>query len=335
MTHSNSSSDYYNPFFWCFFAIFFIPALCIVFLVETIKFGSRSLRKVVRQPETLVDHEVSEEADVTTKAEETPKINLAEDSPNLWDTFQTEVSEIGRVELPRGYVVFRYYASKGVVKGKLTITETAKAQRRKKPLSVTIEGECACIRDAAEVMRVKAEKAIASMPATNKSPRQKLSCGEILRQETAAESNTELPAIPAYLMSEDAEMHSGKELEPDPFTCFAVAPEVEKSAPKRRPISKPKQLQASYRGSLLAFGKEQRKLDDPEKGERSVWHFCVRIFDEMLQAEQPLWGNDLKRVIEESDVKIGDRVELGLVGETAVLIKGKPAKKKVWSLSKL
>lgn len=128
-------------------------------------------------------------------------------------------------------------------------------------------------------------------------------------------------------------------MEPDPWAQFAppeaVSVPQEVTASKRQQTKGEQKVQVKYRGTLVSFGREERKLDDPESGERQVRHFCVRIYDENLQAEQPLWGNDLQRVISEGNVKPGDRIELGVVGETAVLVKGKPRKKKVWALSKV
>jgi len=144
------------------------------------------------------------------------------------------------------------------------------------------------------------------------------------------------PEIPPYFIDDES-----ASMGPDPFEGLSEIPETVASTPipKEAPAPKRKkvkgQFQVKYQGTVMGFGREERKLDDPKKGERLVNHFCLRIYDEVLQAEHPLWGNDLQRVLKEENVKVGDRIELGVVGETEVMVRGKPAKKKVWALNKV
>ncbi len=253
-----------------------------------------------------------------------------------WEEPSWTTSQIGRVELPQGYVVFRYLASRGVVKGKLTVTETARSIKRKKPVVVLLEASCSSLSEATRAMKSKGEEALSELLAQKKgnAKKQLSDTPAAVRAQERDETPGDLE-IPMYLQSEDAEMQTGRELDHDPFGHFAVAPPEAETPKHRIAAPKPASAQVSYKGVLLSFGKENRILDNPKGGERNVQHYCVRIFDEHLQAEQPLWGNDLRRAIQESAVKLGDRIELGLVGETEVPVKGKPVRKKVWSLTKL
>ena len=242
-----------------------------------------------------------------------------------------ETSEIRLIELPKGHITFRY--DKGVARGRFTATQ--KTLRRSGLDAVDLTVHCPTLREANAALIARAEAVIASVKT-----------GKRTRKETRGATTESLDAprgemeVPPWIREEDAAMGMGQESS-DPFQHFAPDTQQASEEPVESPpvaphkSRRPEQTQISYKGTLAAFGMENRKLDDPKKGERTVRHFCVRIFDETLRAEHPLWGNDLKRVIEESGAKVGDRVEVGLIGESEILIKGKPTKKKIWSLVKL
>lgn len=324
----------WNPFYWIAYLLCSLPTYLmqlVFYLVGRVGMLVHHLVKARRDEEARAS--TAEVSEAPNSAVAKPRV---EKTTDLWGQPLNVLSEISRVELPQGYVVFRYLASQGVVKGKLTVTETARSGLRKKPITALLEGSCSSLSDASRTMKAKGEEAITSLLAQKrgKARKQPPDKSAAVRADGVEETPSALE-IPMYLRSEDAEMQSGRELAPDPFEHFATAP-PEAEAPKRRlPATTPANTEVSYKGVLLAFGKENRKLDDPVKGERNVQHFCVRIFDEQLQGEQPLWGNDLRRVLQESDAKVGDRVELGLIGETEVLVKGRKTKKKVWSMTKL
>ena len=324
----------WNPFYWIAYLLCSLPGWLLQLVFCLVGRSGMSIHRLVKtRREAKAEAGTAQASDGPSSVVAKPPVKETTDQ---WGQPSTIASEISRVELPQGYVVFRYLASQGIVKGKLTVTETARSGKRKKPIIVLLEGSCSSLSEATRTMKAKGEEALTSLLAqkkgiTKKQPPNKAAA---IRAGGVEQTPGDLE-IPMYLRSEDAEMQTGRELAPDPFEHFATSP-PEAEVPKRRLTApKPANTEVSYKGVLLTFGKENRKLDDPVKGERNVQHFCVRIFDEQLQAEQPLWGNDLRRVLEESDAKVGDRVELGLVGETEVLVKGRPTKKKVWSLTKL
>ncbi|MFB0936397.1 MAG: hypothetical protein QMB52_11555 [Propionivibrio sp.] len=324
----------WSPFYWIAYLLCSLPGWLLQLVFNLVGRSGMLIHRLVKA------RRAAKAEAGTAQVSDEPRSVVAkpsvEETTDQWGQPPTIASEISRVELPRGYVVFRYLASQGIVKGKLTVTETARSGKRKKPITVLVEGSCSSLSEATRTMKAKGEEALISLAAQKKgkTKNQRPGTTAAVRAEGMEGTPGDLE-IPMYLRSEDAEMQTGRELNPDPFEHFATSP-PEAEVPKRRLTApKPASTEVSYKGVLLAFGKENRKLDDPVKGERNVQHFCVRIFDEQLQAEQPLWGNDLRRVLEESDAKVGDRVELGLVGETEVLVKGRPTKKKVWSLTKL
>lgn len=324
----------WNPFYWVAYLLCSLPGWLLQFVFYLVGCLGMSVHRLVK-----MRREAKAEAG-TAQASDGPSSVVAkppvEETTDQWGQPSTIASEISRVELPQGYVVFRYLASQGIVKGKLTVTETARSGKRKKPITALLEGSCSSLSEATRTMKAKGEETLKSLLAQKKGNAKKQPPGKAaaVRAEGMEETPGDLE-IPMYLRSEDAEMQTGRELEPDPFEHFATSP-PEAEVPKRRLTApKPASTQVSYKGVLLAFGKENRILDNPKGGESNVQHYCVRIFDEHLQAEQPLWGNDLRRAIQESAVKLGDRIELGLVGETEVPVKGKTVRKKVWSLTKL
>lgn len=259
-----------------------------------------------------------------------------------WDEPEVLVSEVRLVELSKGYVVFRYYEQNGAVKGKLTVTSKALFKAIGKSVLINFDN-CPSIAEATKLVRGKGEAILASAKQTARKPKALADDQGAIREVSDAMEMPPYEDAPCFDIPPDLPPHHDYEatasMEPDPWAQFeaptVVPVQQEVSASKPRPAKGGQKVQVKYQGTLVSFGREERKLDDPVNGERLVRHFCVRIFDENLQAEQPLWGNDLQRVISEGNVKPGDRIELGVVGETAVLVKGKPTKKKVWALVKV
>lgn len=83
-----------------------------------------------------------------------------------------------------------------------------------------------------------------------------------------------------------------------------------------------------YRGALVSAG-----VRTHTSGKYDT--FGVTLDDEALGATQDLWGVDLERALAESGARIGDCIELGVVGTTPTSVRGKPAIKNIWSVEKL
>lgn len=288
----------------------------------------------------------------TTNAGQSTEMSVAVDtrcSPEIrqahlpavdWDTPEIVPMVIRRIELQKGYVVCRFWEQSGMVKGKLTVT----SRTLQKALGKTVimrEVKCDSIARAVESMRGQAEAVLASAPRVRQPESGAIKArvqDEVPQEIGQVPDMTSFPVnqegdvleVPPYISGDG---HGAGDLEPDPFEQFSVPEVAPKAVSTRKPGAEPTKV--SYRGTLISYGREPRKLDDPAEGERVITHFCVRIFDRELQAEQQLWGNDLQRVVTEAGVKIGDEINIGVVGETPVLIKGKPKKKKVWALTKI
>jgi hypothetical protein len=330
--------DFFNPFFLLAYLLCFVPAFVFAILRECTAHGIGLVREkntpqVVREPAGSK----KEESATTTPPHSAFKNGSKRPTPDAsWDSPDIEVSEIGRVELDdKGYVVFLFHKSKSVAKGRFT--STAKTLQRAGIRTVAIEVPCQTFAEALARMKEKAEDIIASAKERRKRVRTSNKAQESEKSPASGESKDDND-IPAYMAAEDEAMFCGQEMSQEsscPMPEFDDEPIVQTAtAPSRSaaPVAKPS---VCYRGTLQSFGMEPRKLVDPKNGDHVVNHYCVRIFDETLRAEQPLWGNDLQRVIEEASAVVGNRVELGLIGETSVLVKGKPRKKKIWSLTRL
>ncbi len=284
--------------------------------------------------ERNVEAEPVEQTSSEVASAKAPEIN--------WDESEVLVSEVRLVQLSKGHVVFRYWEQTGTVKGKLTVTSKALFKAIGKSVLINFDN-CPSIAEATKLVRGKGESILASAKQTARKPKVSADDQRVSREVPAAMDMPPYEDAPCFDIPPDLPPHHDYEatasMEPDPWAQFeaptVVPVKQEVSASKPRPAKGEQKVQVKYQGTLVSFGREERKLDDPDNGERLVRHFCVRIYDENLQAEQPLWGNDLQRVISEGNVKPGDRIALGVVGETAVLVKGKPRKKKVWALAKV
>lgn len=261
-----------------------------------------------------------------------------------WDEPEIVPSEIRRVELSKGFVVVRYNPATGTSVGKLTVTSKTLQKTLGTTLRISSSTNAATVAQATNDMKAKAEALFTVAKTTSKRTTRReagvvktTSAPEHVIAETPPNEPLMfddvpphvLPEIPPYFDERDDMESAG----PDPFVGFASTSDGETRAGRR---SEKVVAKVNYRGTLLGYGKEKRLLPG-ENGEeeREVKHFCVRIRDDDLMAEQPLWGNDLRRVLKEAHVRVGDRIDLGIVGEVPVLINGETKMKKVWSLKKL
>lgn len=335
-------------FEWMIYVLFagtsFLIGLVVYGIGKSFAWPVRRLMDQVRGEKVATEEKTEEKAKVAPMA--VPEINSAKAPVVDWDVPEIVAAEIRRIELKKGYVVFRFYEQSGTAKGKLTVTARALHKAIGKTVLLNLN-QCKTLVDATNVMRAKAETILASAAVTKTDASKGVKASSVQEFSAAGiPDSMEMPFMDempfADMISEIPPYFTDGDFVPmepdmgDPYEQFA-APEATKEAsrPMRKmPDTAPK-VEVKYRGILVGYGSEERKLDDPKKGERLVNHFCVRIHDEDLHTEQPLWGNDLQRVIKEANVQVGDRIELGVVGETPVMVRGKPRKKKVWTLTKV
>jgi len=276
----------------------------------------------------------------------TPEINSAKAPVVDWDEPEIVESDIRRIMLDKGYVVFRFHEQSGTVKGKLTVTAKSLHKGIGKTVLLNLD-QCKSLADANRIMRAKAE-AIFAAAAGKKAKASKVAKVPTVPEQLASgvPASAEMPVsvdslvddmppdMPAFFSDEDfasMEREMG-----DPFEQFAPpAAPVVVDRPRPRTRRAKRDFEVKYRGTLVSYGHEPRVLEDPKEGKREIQHFCVRIHDDELQAEHPLWGNDLQRVITEANVQVGERVELGFVGWTTVMVHGKSERKKLWAISKI
>lgn len=303
----------------------------------------RTAMSHLRQKKAVTEHQDADESiSAVPHVRDSPETSSAQAPLETWSESEVLVSDLRLVQLSKGHVVFRYWEQTGTVKGKLTVTSKALFKAIGKSVLINFDN-CPSIAEATKLVRGKGEAILASAKQTARKPKVSADDQRVSREVPAAMDMPPYEDAPCFDIPPDLPPHHDYEatasMEPDPWAQFeaptVVPVQQEVSASKPRPAKGEQKVQVKYQGTLVSFGREERKLDDPDNGERLVRHFCVRIYDENLQAEQPLWGNDLQRVISEANVKPGDRIELGVVGETAVLVKGKPRKKKVWALVKV
>ena len=347
MENKFSEWHFCNPFFWALCLMFVLPALFYLLVTELVKWivgvarnngatAAQQATQVVAAAQPVIQHAVNAGAGAVQRAVTPKKATVPTADLSLWAVQpDVEVFEIDRVELPKGYVVLRFYKAKAIAKGRFTAT--AKALQRAGVKTVDLEVSCLTIGQARTLMREKAQSIIDSAKAQASRARTPKVAAESEQVQACAMDSGD-GGIPAYLADEDAAIFRDPAWVSEPanaMPAFDDEPVVQAATAPVRSAPPAPNPSVCYRGTLQRFGMEKRTFSDPKKGDRIVNHFCVRIFDEALQAEQPLWGNDLQRVIEEGGAKVGDRVDLGLIGETSVMVRGKPQKKKVWSLTRL
>lgn len=144
------------------------------------------------------------------------------------------------------------------------------------------------------------------------------------------------PARPkAAMPKEIANLKTTQEPKPEVTTDTGSAsvPELQQIAEQPKPKERARKRGLSkvrYSGKVLAFG-PMRREDVPSPYDS----YRLLIDDEQLQAEHALWGVDLQRAITDGQINVGERVSVGIVGETEVLVKGVPTAKKVWDIQRL
>lgn len=333
---------------WMIYVLFagtsFLIGLVVYCVGKSFAWPVRRLMDRVRGEKVETDEKTEEVVQVAPMA--TPKINSAKAPVVDWDEPEVVESEIRRIELKKGYVVFRFHEQSGTVKGKLTVTSKALHKAIGKTVLLNLK-QCKSLADATNIMRAKAE-AIFAAATENKATASKVAKAPLVPEllEAGIPDSTEMPIMedmsfadmphdmPAFFS--DEEYASMERDTGDPYEQFAppAAPVVADQPKWKKPRGK-REFEVKYRGTLVSYGLEPRVLEDPKKGKREIQHFCVRIHDDELQAEHPLWGNDLQRVITESNVQVGERVELGFVGWTTVMVHGKSERKKLWAVSKI
>lgn len=247
---------------------------------------------------------------------------------SIWDAEEPEASEIRRIELGRkGAVVFRFYARKGEVSGKLSVTQRS----LKKALGETVQIStmpCTSLAQATELMTSRATAILQSATAvTSKQSKPSTS----VREQDGPPDYLDVPPWAAFDDSPPHFAQDGDMREPPLSGCPADSPPAApKPAPKR--TGGPVAVKVKYRGRIISFGKEARRMDD----ETTKQHYCVRLFDDDLKAEVAHWGNDLRRAVSEAGVGIGDRVEMGVVGNVPVNIGNNGTSRKIlWAMAKL
>lgn len=279
-----------------------------------------------------------EGADAAAVSIQAPEV--VETASAIWETPEIVASQIRRIEFhKKGYVVFSYYEKTGEVKGKLTVTSRA-TQKVVGKMIVLRHHSAANILDATAAMKAQAEAVLSAKNSQEVGHARQAS--DTAAQDSIPEWVTEMPSWDGPPPGWDASPPDSHEYANVERECDGGNPSDHHSAPVVHPepvrLQKKlpsKQADVTYQGILTGYGFEDRTMDDPKSGEKRIRQFCVRIHDQNLQAENQLWGNDLQRVITEAKVQVGERVELGVVGQTPVMVRGKPRNKKVWTLKKV
>lgn len=213
-------------------------------------------------------------------------------------------AELKRVDLKGAYLSIRFYENGGVAKAKLTIVAKAVQKRIGSPTLQLDDRQVTSMAQA--VMEFKAEAEERMSDDGSKARRAPI---PVVNDGTKDVVEKTPPTVPAPVpVSQDQE------------------PKIE--APPRKKLTSRKQI--SYRGVLIDSGLAPRN-----QGDRSFNQFRVLLHDDKLGGELPLWGADLERVLQETGVKPGDRIEASIVGDTEVLIKGNPRSKTIWAISKM
>jgi len=214
-------------------------------------------------------------------------------------------AELKRVDLKGAFLSIRYYEAERLAKAKLTISSKVVQKRVGSPVVQLEDRQVTSMAQAAEEFRISAEMRLAG----NGSNAEKIPIPDPVPDAVAV-----VPVV-------------------EPITApvpRSVAQDQEKKpampARKRAPSSK----RLSYRGVLIDSGVARRT-----QGNNSYNQYRVLLHDDNLGGEMPLWGTDLERVVNESGVKPGDQIEVAIVGETEVMIRGEPKPKTIWAISKV
>lgn len=134
------------------------------------------------------------------------------------------------------------------------------------------------------------------------------------------------------ILDEECEPKKTRQVKPiqDAQAPEKVEATEKRDQPKELVMSPPKKGVVTYRGKLLASGIAERSF-----GNKTSNSYGITFEDESLGSENKLWGADLERALKDSGAQTGDRIELVLIGESPVMIKGKPKTKNIWSIRKI
>ena len=290
--------DYGDMIIGVLFTVVGFVAGCLFYLVTTFVRGSyRAAVKTVEKAKATGEGESRLQVENEVTAVNAPALD-----ESLWKVEEVVAATLRRVELKGGYVSCRFYQNTGVVVAKLQVTSRALQKRLGKTVRLE-DRSFISVPEALSEIKADAERMLADKPIGSTEVGTPVPVAKPIAKETEPEVIEQVPA---------------------------VRPKVAKVEMPKPSASNHERGEVSYQGTILSFGIEERK-----KGTEKFDQFCVRLHDEDLQAENPLWGVDLERVIQETGAKVGDRVKLSLVGETQVLVKDKKRPKKLWALTKI
>ncbi len=348
-----------DPYYWVAWLVCFIPFALLgaaVFAFQSIR---RAARTIYAAKFSGTDRADAQERVVMPLSQEPaeqsvaiPPVHVSESESAAdrafsdWPLF--EAGEIARIDLKRGRLVCRFYRQQGLAKGKLT--PTAAMAKRSLGGSVQLEPvSCESLEAAVAMMQKQAERILNSTKVARKSPVIRGATAVPAIQEGAVSTpmigelmrSDEFDDIPVFPPS-DCEPVEFERVNDDPFSVLdsgSIPSGVERAVEKPVSTSVARSGQVAYQGVVQTFGLVDRWMPkdekDPNSKKKKVEHFRVRLLDEELQIEQDHWGTDLERVIKDSGVQVGDRVQIAVVGSTPVVVKGRTRMKKVWALTRL
>lgn len=155
---------------------------------------------------------------------------------------------------------------------------------------------------------------------------------------TAAQPEVKIPENPAINPSDVA---AEPEIVSPVSEPINIANEVVPDSPKPKP-KKPKPPKVLIR-RVGAFVSGAWEFKQPATG-KSYRSFCVRVLDEETDTTQECWGVDLERALKENPVKVGQRVQVSLMGSHQVpVLSDEPGaeghmvtkEKRIWKIEQL
>lgn len=295
------------------FAIGAIGAVTIGLAIGLAMLAWKAIVWVAKLLFRITRPEVSTNTDVATVSVMSPVVIQEGQAPNIHPVFANDLNiipaELRRVDLKNGFVSIRYYAQEGRAKAKLTISSKS-LQKRCGYVTVYLEDRLvSSINQAESEYRLEAEEELGEFPPIAKAKPQ-----PVVKVEAEPEAVIEIqPELPVAKAAEST----------------TVKPRVERKA------KAPQKREVSYRGTLLEAGMAEKTSSKSGEGEKKFPWYRVLIHDDKLGGENALWGNDLERAIKESGAQPGEQIELGVVGDTEVMHRGKPKTKTIWAVSKI
>lgn len=259
-------------------------------------------------------------------------------------------AEIRRIELEDGYLTIRYSVEQQMAKCKLVVTNKKLKKFLQEVIEIpdlpfpTINEAVATLTQRAQHMVADAHRRKTEASRGKRAERTSAAANTVVSQEQALSIPGEgcLDDIPQYILDRDEEPPFSPPENEDwqsfvgdnPSSAVDPIPTIPTAPPPTATRVPSSSMQ--YRGILVWHGWAKRDFPDKKRsgGARTANHYCAKIIDHQLKIEQSHWGNDLERAIKDSGVSAGDDIELGVVGSTPVMVKGKPSEKKVWAVQK-